>query len=805
MGNKQTTPVRRWSLAVLLFCCLTEVCSGCPEPCECYVAWDRSVTANCTRKNLTLLPEFKEDFAQLDISYNDIESLQHHSNSSGYLALKELCADAARIQYLYPGALNHMAQLSRLFLRYNFIEKLELGVFEGLESLEELRLEGNRLQEINAQVFKNLTKMVELYLDNNQIEIVSAVAFDGLNNLKILSLANNFVARLVPHTFYGLTGLEDLRLHRNYLKVLDHLLFRTLKNLRYLRLNNNEIEEMVFGTFSGLRSLVSLNIDGNYLRHLQHNYVGDVTGNQSQPLGIFATLSKLVYLHISGNLLEELDSVVLKDLVNLKFLDVSRNRLRSLHEETFVHNTLLIDLRLSNNPGLAVPRHSSLFNVKSLERLHLSGCRINDLSGRSFEYLPNLQDIRLDRNSLKTLKVDALIGLTHLSQLSLYGNPLVCDCGLKKTWQWCQNNNVHLIHKNPFCIQNINMTRMSWDLLESFTCSDSSSGGSLFNLFHSFAEPVVYAIILLSGATGTGALLLIFATYERILEIPNACIFSIAVGDFIMIMVFLPMSFVSAFTQVWKFGLPFCKIFMFSRDLTVGATVFSVMMFGHHTYTWTVLSCRARNCGFGSSSKAATFNLVGIWFAAAVSALPVFFLATNDSGKCSYAPNSYGFYFIPYVTLIQLLIYSIMPLCFIILIYTVTERYIVLKSPKITGKLDEKKICIRKQLSKIVVILSFVLFISYAPNMIMRIVIGLSVVNQNSDVIKFFVFLTDCLFYSNTWLNPLALYWTCSTYKVNFQRIVHCERFRKQRPKRKYSTTYAAASEQQSSFADIRY
>jgi Leucine-rich repeat (LRR) protein len=804
MGNEQTTPVPWWILAVLLFYCSTGVCYDCPEPCECYEAPDRSVTANCTWRDLTLLPEFEADVAKLDISYNDIENLTYLWYSSGYLELKEMRADATRLLYIYPEAFSHMAQLSKLSLRYNSIEHFEPGVFEGLKSLEELRLEGNRLEEISAEVFKNLTEMVELYLDNNKLKLVSADAFNDLDNLKVLSLAHNFIARLAPHTFHSLGSLVDLRLQRNYLNVLDNMLFRTLKHLRYLRLNNNKIEELVFGTFSGLESLVILNIKGNYLRHLQYYYVGNITANESQPLGIFAALSKLVYLYVSDNLLEELKSVVLKDLVSLKFLDLSQNRLRNLHEETFMYNIRLIDLHLSNNPGLIVPRNAPLFNVKSLERLHLSGCRITCLHERSFEHLPNLQDIRLDTNLLKTLKVDSLIGLTHLSHISLYGNPLECDCELKKTWQWCHNNNVSLIRKTPFCVQNINMARQSWDFLESLTCLNSSSGG-FFKSFHSFVEPVVYAIIFLSGATATGALLLIFASYESILEIPNVCIFNVTVSDFIMIMVFLPVTFVTAFTQVWKFGLPLCKIFMFSRDLTIGVTAFSVMMFGYHTYTSTVLSCRVRNCGLPSSSKAAVFNLVGIWFGAVAFAFPAFLLATDDYGKCIYAPNGYGIYFIPYATLIQLFIYSILPLCFIILIYTVTEKYGVLKSQKITGKFDKKKICVRKQLSKIAVGLSFVLFISYAPNMIMRILVGLSIVNENSGVTKVFIFLTDCLFYSNIWLNPLALYYTCSTYRGNFKRIAHCERFRKLRPKRNDSPSYTAASEQQSSVAEIRF
>jgi hypothetical protein len=140
-----------------------------------------------------------------------------------------------------------------------------------------------------------------------------------------------------------------------------------------------------------------------------------------------------------------------------------------------------------------------------------------------------------------------------------------------------------------------------------------------------------------------------------------------------------------------------------------------------------------------------------------------------------------------------------------VLIYTVTERHIVLESQKVVGKMPEGKQITRKQLSKTVVSLTSVLLISYAPNMIMRIVVSLSLVNQNSDVTKIFVFLTDCLFYSNTWLNPLALYYTCNVYKGDFQRIIYCERFRKKFLKQEDALSYTTVSEQKSSVSEIRY
>jgi Leucine-rich repeat (LRR) protein len=806
MVKKQSTRLPSWGLVVLLLFHSTGLCSGCPEPCECYKDWNSSITANCTSKHLTVLPELEANIVRFYISNNDIGTLKHPWHLSGFLELKEFWADAARIQYIEVGAFKYVTKLYKLYLRYNLIENLQPEVFQGLESLEELRLEGNRLQEVNAHVFKHLKKMEELYLDNNLIEILDSGAFYGLDRLKILSFGNNFIARLAPNTFHGLISLEDLRLHQNYLRSLDLKLFHALKNLTNLRLDNNEIEDMVFNIFSDLHSLVRLNINGNCLRKFQRHDVSNmgIKNNQSQP-HTFAALSKLVHLHASDNLLEELDSSILKDLVSLKFLDLSRNRLRNLQEDTFVHNRLLTDLLLSNNQMLVIPKNMSFIKANSLKKLYLSSCGVADISERIFEYLPNLQDVRLDRNSLWTLKVEALVGLKDLAKLSLYGNPLKCDCELKRTWEWCHNKSIHLVYRIPSCIQPGNEYRKSWDVLESLQCSNSSSGGEFLKIFLLFVEPLAFAIILLSGATGTGALLLTFASYEKILEIPNVCIFSIAAADFMLIMVFLPMSFTIAFTQVWKFGLLLCKIFMFTRDLVIGVTAFSVIVFGYHVYTWKALSFQSHNYGFGSSTKVATLHVLGIWFLSTTLAFPALISASVDYDKCNYAAISYGVYFVPCITLIQFLIYSIVPLCFVVLIYSSTERCMVLKSQKVTGKMPEDKRITRTQLSKIVVSLISVLLISYAPNMIMRIVMSLSFVNPNSDVTKIFVLITDCLCYSNTWLNPLALYCTCNTYKADFQRIIHCERLRKKFLKQDDNLSFVTVSEKRSSATEIRY
>jgi Leucine-rich repeat (LRR) protein len=756
-------------------------------------------------KHLTVLPELEADIVRFYISNNDIGTLKHPWHSAGFLELKEFWADAARIQNMEVGAFKYVAKLYKLYLRYNLIQNLQPEVFQGLDSLEELRLEGNRLQEVNAHVFKHLKKIEELYLDNNLIEMLDSGAFYGLDSLKILSLGNNFIARLAPNTFHGLISLVDLRLHQNYLRILDQKLFHALKNLTYLRLDNNEIEEVVFNIFSDLYSLVRLDINGNCLRKIQRHDIGNtaVKNNQSQT-HIFAALSKLVHLHASDNLLEELDSSILKDLASLKFLDLSRNRLRNLQEDTFVHNRLLTDLHLSNNPVLVIPKNMPFIKSNSVKKLYLSSCRVADISERSFEYLPNLQEVRLDRNSLRTLKVEVLVGLKHLTKLSLYGNPLECDCELKRAWQWCHNKAIHLVYGMPSCTQPRNEFRKSWDALESLQCSNSSSGGEFLKIFRLFVEPPVFAIILLSGATGTGAMLLIFASYEKILEIPNVCIFSIAVANFIVLMVFLPMSFTIAFTQVWKFGLLLCKIFMFTRDLVIGVTAFSVIVFGYHVYTWKSLRFQSHDYGFGSSTKVATIHVLGIWFLSTTLAFPALISASVGHNKCIYAPISYGVYFVPCITLIQFLIYSIVPLCFVVLTYTSTERRLVLKSQEVTKKMPEDKVT-RTQLSKIVVSLISVLLVSYAPNMIMRIVTSLSLVNPDSDITKVFVLVTDCLFYSNTWLSPLALYYTCSTYKADFQRIIHCERLRKKLLNQDDNLSYVTVSERRSLASEIRY
>ncbi|XP_069702215.1 leucine-rich repeat-containing protein 15-like [Periplaneta americana] len=809
MGFSSTTSFCVWRWIGPLLLCALAACHGCSDVCKCYAGHDRSITADCTRRNLTQLPVFLSDVAQLLMSHNDMEILENLFNSSGNLVLNAFWADAAGISEIKPGAFYGMNQMTILSLRYNIILDLKYGVFEGLENLKELMLQGNRIKILKSQVFVNLVELTELYLDNNLIETVSYDSFLGLRSLKILSLANNFLADLLPETFYGLKTLIDLRLHRNKLTVLDPKLFKTLEKLRILRLNHNMIDKFLPGIFSDLHEMTILNLNGNLLINLQHN-ISNVNLNgtsvQSQSLEIFATTSKLVYVHLRDNRLEKLEQNVMKDLESLKYLDVTGNMLTKLGKNTFLYNTLLVELRLSRNIKLTIPKKAPFLNISSLKYLHLSGCNIKSLSESALEYLPKLQNILLDNNKLKTLKRDMLVKLKDLSKMSLHDNPLECNCQLKPTWEWCRDNNI-LTNKEPVCIKPRSLQGKYWDELQFLECTSPEKDSS-FKTFHFIFEPLVFAFILLAGAVGTGALLLIFASYERILEIPNTCIFSIAVADFIMLMVFLPMSYTNAFSQVWKFGLPMCKIFMFTHYLIIGAAVFSVMVLAYHSYTSTIIAFQTRNCGFGSSSRTAAFHLFAIWLIAGSLAFPAIISATIENDICKYAPEYYGPNFIPRAILIQLLIYSLLPMIFIILMYIVTERYMVLKSIKFSGKINEKKMFTRRKLSRIVLSLTLVFFISYAPNIFMKLLISWSFVNQDLVIVKVFVFLTDCLFYSITWLYPLAIYISCDIYRGHFKRVIYCERFRKHPLKRKNTPSYTADSglgEHQTSVLEMRY
>ncbi|KAI4470908.1 hypothetical protein MML48_1g15509 [Holotrichia oblita] len=114
----------------------------------------------------------------------------------------------------------------------------------------------------------------------------------------------------------------------------------------------------------------------------------------------------------------------IKMLPNLEILDVSKNKIRKIHKNTFIHNKNFQTLLLSHN-NIMLPRKSPFLSSQSLINLYLSNNNIKRVPPIAFTELPSIRALFLDSNMIVKLKPTVFTPLKNLRYLHLGNNRLI--------------------------------------------------------------------------------------------------------------------------------------------------------------------------------------------------------------------------------------------------------------------------------------------------------------------------------------------------------------------------------------------
>lgn len=115
--------------------------------------------------------------------------------------------------------------------------------------------------------------------------------------------------------------------------------------------------------------------------------------------GNFQGLRKLVKLQLDGNQIEELNGDIFSDLVRLKFLSVTHNKIHNIHEKCFG-------------------------NLRAVQSLYLGHNNLKHLHKSVFENLENLRNLSLHYNHLTTLNDEHLMNNRELEYIWLEHNDM---------------------------------------------------------------------------------------------------------------------------------------------------------------------------------------------------------------------------------------------------------------------------------------------------------------------------------------------------------------------------------------------
>ena len=325
--------------------------------------------------------------------------------------------------------------------------KTRFGYLEGFSELETLEFEKNGEFPLHfrSHVFANLTlvSLKKLTLRNCEIAKIYDSAFKGLPNLETLDLSYNKLSS-IPGTILLLQHLRKIILSYNSVLYYIHdMAFVSLNKLEEIDISHTILNTIATEAFYGLEnSLKRLKLDHGQLpygpflslKNLRNLRVLDISYNKIIEMHntSFEGFQSLEELDISGQFDEEnrqqsftfVDSMFRGVENTLKVLKI---RHLGLEELPLSALSMLRLRQLDASENKFVQIYEDFFAHISAQSITLTDMAIDDISAEAFDSLRGVTII-FDRNDITNISFINDVEPCTFNKLSFMGNPIYCDC-----------------------------------------------------------------------------------------------------------------------------------------------------------------------------------------------------------------------------------------------------------------------------------------------------------------------------------------------------------------------------------------
>ena len=328
--------------------------------------------------------------------------------------LQLLSLSSNSLQSLHQDILRHNTNLTRLHLDNNHLKHLPEGVFSSLEHVREVSMRGNCLESLPQGLLtyqKKLTSftMVSSYPCPNKLILPSSV-FNSFS-LRSVNMRNFPIETVASEVLKGCDNLEELRIQSGKIKTVGQNLFSFTPKIKQIDFVDNEIEELK-NLFINLPSLEDLRLNSNKINDVRPEH--------------FRGTNNLKSLELNSNEIEEIEEDLLANLVAVKNLDLSENRLQIFPNMKSLIN--LEDLKLGKNSI----QHFPLEHISTLRKLNRVDLHGNVISGYIHinTTFPASSEMKLNLagNQLNGIKMELRTRSSNKLTLDLRDNNLKCDC-----------------------------------------------------------------------------------------------------------------------------------------------------------------------------------------------------------------------------------------------------------------------------------------------------------------------------------------------------------------------------------------
>ncbi|XP_033634790.1 neuromedin-B receptor-like [Asterias rubens] len=305
-----------------------------------------------------------------------------------------------------------------------------------------------------------------------------------------------------------------------------------------------------------------------------------------------------------------------------------------------------------------------------------------------------------------------------------------------------------------------------------FLGSDYNNQSVLFDEDADIVVPIIVLVVQILGIVGNTSVILIILGFRDMRNIPNLQILSMAIGDFVFLVMNVPDAVAFNFLHTWPFSDVYCRITLSSIYISQGVSVLTLSALSADRYYAIARPMARRKINVANYTLAV---VVAIWVMSFLCGIPAFFMA-DTNGFCTLPYQSYNY---KVYLVLQFVGLYVIPLALITMFYSLTAHTLIRGVKTIgqkvrdgNGRRDPQSQA-RRRLAIIVLVAVVCFAVCWGPYHVYDIW-----AEFETDIS---VFLTPGMtFYLNikyllpplsASLNPIVLYVMSSNYRRHFKRM----------------------------------
>ncbi|XP_052603259.1 bombesin receptor subtype-3 [Peromyscus californicus insignis] len=338
---------------------------------------------------------------------------------------------------------------------------------------------------------------------------------------------------------------------------------------------------------------------------------------------------------------------------------------------------------------------------------------------------------------------------------------------------------------NQTLISITNDTESSSSVVSNDTTHKGWTGDNFPGIEALCAIYITYAVIISVGILGNAILIKVFFKTKTMQTVPNIFITSLAFGDMLLLLTCVPVDATHYLAEGWLFGKIGCKVLSFIRLTSVGVSVFTLTILSADRYKAVVkpLERQPSNALLKTCAKAG-----GIWIVSMIFALPeaifsnVYTFQDPNRNVTFESCNSYPVserLLQKIHSLLCFLVFYIIPLSIISVYYSLIARTLYKSTMNIPTEEQSharKQIESRKRIAKTVLVLVALFAVCWLPTHLLYLYHSFTYESyEDPSAVPFIVTIfSRVLAFSNSCVNPFALYWLSKTFQKHFKAQLCC-------------------------------